>query len=104
MRDLWQALEDNGVEVALAGHDHLYERLAPLNADGVPDPRGLRSFVVGTGGRSQYTFATPVVGSEVRDGSGYGVIKMTLESDRYTWQFLPAAGTTFTDSGSEVCH
>jgi acid phosphatase type 7 len=104
MRDLWQTLAEGGVDVALAGHDHLYERFASLNADGAADPLGLRSFVVGTGGRSQYTFGGTVFGSEVRDGSGYGVIKLTLDTDRYSWQFIPAAGTPFTDSGADVCH
>jgi hypothetical protein len=104
MQDLWQTLVDGGADLVLEGHDHLYERFASLAADGHADPHGLRSFVVGTGGRSLYSFAQPVAGSEVRDASSYGVIKLTLEADRYSWQFLPAAGSTFTDSGSDICH
>jgi acid phosphatase type 7 len=104
MRDLWQTLAEGSVDVALSGHDHMYERFASLNADGAADPQGLRSFVVGTGGRSHYTFGPTVFGSEVRDGSTYGVLKMTLEAERYSWQFLPAAGGIFTDVGADVCH
>lgn len=104
MHDLWQTLMDGGVDLALSGHDHLYERFAALDADGRADPRGLRSFVVGTGGRSLYSFASPVAGSEVRNASTYGVLKLTLGTDGYSWQFLPVAGQTFTDSGTDTCH
>ena len=34
MQALWQALYDNGVEFALGGHWHNYERTAPMNAAG----------------------------------------------------------------------
>ncbi|MCM8593823.1 hypothetical protein [Accumulibacter sp.] len=51
MDGLWQTLATGRVSVVLSGHDHLYERFAPLAADGTADPRdGVRSFTVGTGG------------------------------------------------------
>ena len=53
MQPIWQALYDAGAEVVLSGHDHHYERFAPQAPDGSSDPqRGIREFVVGTGGRS----------------------------------------------------
>lgn len=104
MRDVWQALMDHGVELALAGHEHLYERFAPLDADGAPHPQGVRSFVVGTGGRAFYKFSAPQPGSEARDNRTFGVLWLTLRPDGYDWQFVPAAPGTFSDAGSALCH
>ena len=51
MRDTFKLLYDNGVDVVLNGHDHIYERFAPQDANGRLDPaRGIRQFTVGTGG------------------------------------------------------
>src|ERR1043166_937280 len=102
----WQALYDAGVELVVNGHEHNYERFAPQTPGGVPDPQyGIREFVVGTGGTSLgYPFGTPVPNSEVRNDTTFGVLKLTLASDHYDWQFVPVAGSTFTDSGSQTCH
>lgn len=102
---LWRALYDAGADVVLAGHEHHYERFAPLDPAGGPDEaRGIRSFVVGTGGRSLYPFGPPVPGSEVRDRSTFGVLSLTLHAEGYDWAFLPVAGGWFTDQGSGRCH
>ena len=53
---LWQVLYQAGAELVLNGHEHNYERFTPMNADGQPDPQGLREFVAGTGGRDHYGF------------------------------------------------
>jgi hypothetical protein len=50
MADAWKILYDAGVDVVLASHDHNYERFAPMDDKGKPDDKGIRSFVVGTGG------------------------------------------------------
>ncbi len=105
MADLWRALVEGGVDVALAGHDHDYERFAPMDADGKADPaRGMRSFVVGTGGKSFYTFEKIHPTSEVRNGNTFGVLKLTLHPTSYDWEFVPVEGGTFRDSGSASCH
>ena len=102
---LWQALYDYDAEVVINGHDHEYERFAPQDPDGVADPTsGIRQFVVGTGGKSHYTFGSPIANSEVRNGDTYGVLKMTLHSTSFDWEFVPVAGEAFTDSGSQSCH
>lgn len=102
---LWQALYDHGAEVALAGHEHNYERFAPQTASGAADSaRGLREFVVGTGGADHYPFGPPIANSEVRNGDTWGVLKLTLLPDSYRWRFVPVSGKTFTDSGSATCH
>lgn len=106
MGPLWSALFEAGVDVVLAGHDHTYERFAPLDEAGNVDPeRGVRSFVVGTGGRSHYGFREPPLpGSEVRNGDTFGVLSLSLGPDAYDWEFVPTAGWSFTDRGSSRCH
>jgi hypothetical protein len=102
---LFTALHDAGVDLLLSGHEHNYERFAPLNPAGQPDPaRGIRQFVVGTGGRGHYPFGPPMPGSEVRNDTTFGLLALTLRASTYQWQFVPEAGQTFTDSGSGNCH
>jgi len=102
---LWQALYDHAAEVVIGGHDHTYERFAPQTPAGTADPdRGIRQFVVGTGGKDHYDFGPPLPNSEVRDNTSYGVLKLTLDPGSYSWAFLPAAGGTFADSGRGTCH
>ncbi len=105
MRYLWKVLYEAGVEVALSGHDHTYERFLPQDADGRPDPvRGIRQFVVGTGGRELYKFDKINPDSEVRNNKTFGVLKLTLHPGSYDWEFVPVAGGTFTDKGTTACH
>jgi hypothetical protein len=105
LKPLWQALYDANAELVLGGHDHDYERFAPQTPDGTADAnRGIREFVVGTGGKSQRPFGAPQPNSEVRNADAFGVLKLTLRANGYDWQFIPEAGKSFTDSGSGVCH
>jgi len=105
MKTLWQVLYDNNADLVLEGHDHTYERFAPQDANANLDPaRGLRSFIVGTGGANHTSFTTIAANSEVRDAVTFGVLAVTLHSTSYDWQFLPEAGKTFTDSGTTACH
>ncbi|WP_299444418.1 metallophosphoesterase [uncultured Phycicoccus sp.] len=103
-RALVKALVDAGAEVVLTGHDHTYERFAPMDSTGAATPAGVRQFVVGTGGAKHTSIPTVAANSEVRDASTFGVLRMVLHDDSYEWEFLPEAGGTFTDSGSEACH
>jgi hypothetical protein len=103
MRDLWAVLMENGADVVLSGHDHNYERFGPQDADGNATPIGLRSFVVGTGGRSHYGFDDPESNSEVRNGTAYGLLELTLRPVSYDWRFVPVQGQSFTDSGTGAC-
>jgi acid phosphatase type 7 len=105
MRPSWDALYAAGAEAVLNGHEHTYERFAPQTPGGAADPaKGIREFVVGTGGASHYRFGTIQPNSQVRNGDTYGVLKLTLHSGSYDWQFVPEAGKTFADSGSDQCH
>ena len=101
---LWKTLYEAGAELVLNGHEHNYERFTPMNAEGQPDPLGLREIVVGTGGGPLYPFGPARPTSEIRNNTTYGVLKVTLRPDGYDWQFVPVEGSAFTDSGSGECH
>jgi hypothetical protein len=102
---LWEALHEAGAEVVLSAHEHNYERFAPQDPEGRAEPeRGIREFVVGTGGKSLYPILEPLPNSEVHNDETYGVLQLTLHPKSYEWRFLSAEGGEFTDSGSARCH
>ena len=101
---IWQLLYDSGAELVLNGHEHQYERFAEMNGSGAAVSQGLREIVAGTGGATLYPFGSPKAASQVRNNTAYGVLKLTLHSNSYDWQFVPAGSATFTDSGSSNCH
>jgi 3',5'-cyclic AMP phosphodiesterase CpdA len=101
---LLRALYTGRVTLALTGHDHHYERFAPLNVLGEVEPaRGIRFFVVGTGGATLHSAIFDVAGSEVRDAADWGVLKLTLHAADYDWTFLPAGKSGFHDAGHGSC-
>ena len=105
LKPLWDDLYAVHADLMLAGHEHSYERFAPQDPDGRADPRhGIREIVVGTGGRSHDPLGLAMPNSEVRNVGAYGVLKLTLLPQGYTWEFLPEEGKTFRDSGAGVCH
>ena len=102
---LWLALYEAGAEIVVGGHDHNYQRFAPQDTVGQVDPaRGIRQFVVGTGGGGLDDFSSPIANTETYSVDSYGVLKLTLGRGTYTWEFIPEAGKTYTDSGSGTCH
>ena len=105
VRPFWDVLYAAGTELVLAGHRHVYERLAPMRPDGTPDPAGgIRTIIAGTGGNSGGDLTNIFPTSELREGRTFGVLKLTLSAASYTWEFIPIAGQTFSDSGTEACH
>lgn len=101
---IWEVLHDHGADVVLSAHDHNYQRFAPQDPDGRADPaRGIRQFVVGTGGGDRYEIEDPVKNSEANSDGAYGVLKLTLEPGSYAWEFVPVSGEAFSDSGEAGC-
>ncbi|MCC6386542.1 MAG: metallophosphoesterase [Dehalococcoidia bacterium] len=101
----WALLYRSGVDLFAAGHDHHYERFAPLDAAGARDEAfGIRGFVAGTGGGALYPFFVNVANSEARDGKTNGVLAFELRPGSYSWSFVPIGKGTFTDAGSGLCH
>lgn len=102
----WQALYNHGVEVVINGHDHDYERFAPLTPSLEPDPaHGIRQFVIGTGGQRLEKLGASgrQPHSEVFYTDDFGVLAFTLHSAGYDWRFLSTAGAVV-DSGTGSCH
>jgi len=105
IRPIFQALYDAGAELVLSGHNHQYERFAPQAPNGRADPaRGIRQFVVGTGGASHYRFGAVRANSQARDATSYGILRLTLRPTGYDWRFLPALTGRAGDAGSQPCH
>lgn len=91
---LWRTLARGGADVVLAAHDHHYERFAPID--------GIRSFVVGTGGRSHYPVLRRLHRSARVDDRSYGVLRLRLREGAYEWRFL-AVGGRGVDAGTARC-
>ncbi|MFN9173155.1 MAG: metallophosphoesterase family protein [Synechocystis sp.] len=105
MTDMWQTLYEAGADVVLSGHDHLYERFALQTSQGQADPdKGIRQFVIGTGGKSLYPFKKIRANSEVRADGVHGVLKLGLKPQSYTWQYLATNTKDFRDQGETPCH
>ena len=105
MGTIFQDLYNANADVVLSGHDHVYERFAPQTPGaGADSSRGIREFVVGTGGKSLVGWSTIQPNSQVRSSNTFGVLRLTLHSNGYDWKFVPIAGQTFSDSGSTNCH
>lgn len=104
-RPLFQALYDFDADVVVFGHNHQYERFAPMNPNGgLDNTNGIRSFVAGMGGAGHYGFGTIQPNSQARNADTHGVLKFTLHSNSYDWQFVPEAGKTYNDSDTTACH
>lgn len=101
-----QALYDHGADVLLQAHNHDYQRFAPQDPNDVrDDARGIRAFVVGTGGIGLYTFTGTVANVDASNDTTFGALKLTLGDGTYTWQFLRASGGTFIDGpATGSCH
>jgi acid phosphatase type 7 len=99
------ALYNARAEVVVSGNTHFYARSAPQNPAGAADPNGIRQFIVGTGGKSLHGLSSrPDPQVEVRQNTTFGILELTLHPGSYSWRFVPEAGRTFTDSGTNACH
>jgi hypothetical protein len=130
MSAIWNDLVAAHADIVLSGHNHDYERFAPIGRTPAPaaandstttgapvyqppvlDPKGIREFVVGTGGKNLYRFepshsdvaTPPLPGERVRNDTVFGILELTLLPKAYTWRFVSTAHTTI-DRGSGVCH
>jgi hypothetical protein len=106
VEDFWEDLYKAGAEIVLNSHYHYYERFAPMEPEGnVDNEKGIREFIVGTGGAHLETRGRSCNGNcQILDRSTHGLLKLTLHPDSYDWEFLPEPGNTLEDSGSGKCH
>jgi hypothetical protein len=109
---IWKALVDGGATLYLSGHEADYERFPALDSAHRPDPRGVRQFVVGTGGQSLYepqegdaawrdTFDP--IPSDYFDADSHGFLELALGNGTFAWQFVTDEGV-ITDLGSAACN
>jgi hypothetical protein len=103
MQPAWQILVNQGVDLFISGHDHDYERFAPMNAAGSSDPAGTRQFVVGTGGAVPYPFAAILPTSQFHVADN-GILILTLATGSYAWTFTDEFGTVLDTGGPIPCH
>jgi hypothetical protein len=103
LRDMWELMYNLGGDVVIAGHDHLYERHAPVNTDQRrDDAKGIRQFTVGTGGAPLYSRVRGALNSEILIAT-YGILRLKLNPASYEWQFMDMNGNIL-DPGLQVCH
>jgi hypothetical protein len=103
LRPWWELLYQHGATLVLTAHDHNYQRFPPLDPQGQPGARGVRQFVVGTGGRNLYrarggVFPRP----EALHDDRFGVLRLRLHPGRYEWTFVTTEGTVL-DRGEAPC-
>ena len=103
LRDVWELMYNLGGDVVINGHDHVYERHAPVNTDQRRDDvKGIRQFTVGTGGATLYGRTRTAINSEIFI-SNYGILRLKLDPALYEWQFMDMNGNVL-DRGLNVCH
>jgi len=98
---IWSQLNAASTDIVLSGHDHEYERLTAMTAEGKQSSAGMPSFVVGTGGVKRYASFTAGPGSLAHDLE-YGVLQLDLYQHGYSWKFIQTDGK-IADSGSAAC-
>ena len=99
----WRALYAARADVVLNGHVHNYERFARQSPSGRKTRKGIREFVIGTGGIGHYASGRPIKHSQVQNDTAFGVLKLRLLRRSYRWKFARAAGPKFHDSGTTRC-
>ena len=130
MSTIWNDLVAAHVDVVLSGHNHDYERFAPIGVTPAPervpnstttgapiyqqpnlDPAGITEFVAGTGGKNHYDFTAshssvenaPLNGEKIRNHTDFGVLELSLLPTNFKWRFVTIGHTTL-DQGSAACH
>src|SRR5947207_6972570 len=105
VKPLWDALYASNADVVVNGHPFVYERFAPQSPTAVADSvGGIREFIVGTGGVNLQNPGGARPNSQIRQGTTYGILKFTLDTASYSWEFVHVTGGAFTDAGSANCH
>ena len=107
VKPFWTELYNHHADVILSGSAHRYERYARITPSGeLSSARGIRQFIVGTGGAPGGSQKGPGEPHRVQAKKldAPGVLKLELGSGFYRWKFAPVEGKHYTDSGRARCH
>jgi len=115
----WKLLYQAHATLILNGHEHYYARFQPMNPAGQYDPRhGIPQIIIGTGGEALDTLAKEPNGAfsnpnvVTAQDEAFGVMKLTLGPNSYSWDYHPAltgpgfdpsTAMTYSDSGTAKC-
>jgi calcineurin-like phosphoesterase family protein len=101
----WNDLYAAGADVILNGHEHNYQRYAKQDPSGQAGERGIREFIVGTGGKSHYGFLDlKDANYEVGNATDFGVLRLHLAQTSYSWDFVALNGTVLDSGGPVSCN
>jgi hypothetical protein len=104
-RPFWIDLYAAGADIVLNGHEHNYQRYAKQSPSGEATSNGIREFVVGTGGKSHYALlATPDPNLEFGNATSFGVLRLTLAENNYSWEFVDVNGAVLDRGGPIACN
>ncbi len=103
MKRLWDVLYKHGVDVIANGHEHFFAAFPPLDPDGRRDEEfGIRQIIAGTGGARLFGTPPPQYGESIV-GQTWGLLKLSLGSGAYQWDFITVEDTVV-DHGEGQCH
>ncbi len=105
VKPFWDDLYLAGADIVLNGHEHSYQRFAKQDPSGNAVPNGIREFIVGTGGNEHYALlATPDPDLEFGNADSFGVLRLTLGADSYSWAFVDVTGAVLDSGGPVACN
>ena len=105
MPAFWDDLFAAHADVVLNGHEHNYQRYAQQDPAGQATSNGIREFVVGTGGKSHYGLsAVKDPNYQFGNATDFGVLKLRLGDNSYSWDFVAANGTVLDTGGPVPCN
>jgi hypothetical protein len=99
---LWRLLASEGVDLLITGHEHNYQRWAPMDADGNPSPGGMTQFVVGTGGQHLITYSRTDPRLVANQQGVYGALRLELGTGAAPYQYVDVDGDVL-DDGTITC-
>jgi hypothetical protein len=101
----WDDLYPAGADIVLNGHMHNYQRFGKQDPAGQATSNGVREFIVGTGGRSHGgTLNASYPNFQFGSTASFGVLKLQLGADSYSWEYVTIDGTVLDAGGPVSCN
>jgi|GEM_PF-655477 len=104
VRAFWEDLYAAGADLIVNGHEHNYQRYAPLTPDGVQSPSGIRELISGGGGKNLTGLLSAKDPGYEFGVRSFGMLKLELSADSYSWEFVNLSGTVLDSGGPVTCH